>query len=329
MTSASSGPIDVLVTGSAGFIGAALVERFTAEGLTVQGVDLRAGDAPTIRMDVTDGAQVLGLFRRLQPRTVVHAAAIVDDRGAPGAFQRVNVGGTENILAAAAVCDVDRLVQVSSIAALGLDPGKEADEHSPRVFDTGSPYFDTKAASEQLVVEAHAGGRVNAVIVRPGDVYGPGSQPWVERPLQMMRQRMPVLIAGGSGHIAHTWIDNLVDGIWLAATHADAPGGIFQFTDGVDGTTCREYFSRLAEAAGLAAPRVGLPKSAAVALALASESVSGVIGRPPAFTRGAVTYVCRQASYSIATSRRVLGYSPTVSLDEGMRRLAQTLRAGA
>lgn len=317
--------VDVLVTGSAGFVGAAVVERLIEAGLDVRGVDLRAGTRPTLHLDVTDGGEVMDVFKRLRPKKVVHAAAYVDDRGPAESFQRVNVGGTQNILDAAAVTGVERLVHLSSIAALGFDPGENADETNDLVFDTGSPYFDTKAASEQLVRTAIDEGHVPATIVRPGDVYGPESQQWVERPLAMMKSRMPVLIDGGRGLIAHTWIDNLIDGVQLALDHPNALGRTFIITDGVDTTTYREYFTRLARAAGLAPPSASMPRVLAQTLARGFELYQRVTGGRPPFTRGALSYVCRRATYSIDEARRILDYRPKVSLDEGMERLAQIL----
>ncbi|MGM0575768.1 MAG: NAD-dependent epimerase/dehydratase family protein [Myxococcota bacterium] len=321
-----TGPVDVLVTGSAGFIGSALVARLREAGATVQGVDVRAGDEPTIRMDVRDGAHVLEVFERLRPRRVVHAAAIVDDRGDPGLFQAVNVAGTQNVLDAAAAGRVERFVHISSIAALGFDPGQGADETTPLDFDTGAPYFDTKAASEELARQAMVEGHVPTVVLRLGDVYGPGSEPWVERPLRMMRARVPVLVGGGRGLIAHTWVGHAVDAVVLALQARDADGGIFQVTDGVDDTTCAEFFSRLAAAAELKPPRVSIPYRLALALARGGEVVERATGVHMPLSRGAVRYLCRRATYSTRRARAVLGWAPTVDLDEGMERIGAWLR---
>ncbi|MEZ4267271.1 MAG: NAD(P)-dependent oxidoreductase [Myxococcota bacterium] len=320
------GPVDVVVTGAAGFIGEALVRRLRKEGLTVQGVDIAAGELPTVRMDVTDGAAVLEVLRRVEPRRIVHAAALVDERGDPDRFQEVNVAGTQNMLDAAASVGVERFVHISSIAALGLDPGPNAGEGTPLDPNTGSPYFDTKAASEELVRHAMAGGRLKGVIVRPGDVYGPRSKPWVERPLSLMRKKMPVLIGGGAGLIAHCWIDNLVDGIVLALNTPEIEGGIFQIHDGTDTTTYRDYFTRLAAAAGLAPPRASMPEAAASALGHAFALGGRLVGGPVPFTPSAIRYICRRSTYSIASARDRLGYVPRVGLDEGMERLGQWLR---
>ncbi len=323
------GEVDVLVTGAAGFIGGRLLTRLQSQGRSVQGVDLRAGEQPTLHMDVTDGASVLDLFERLRPRRVVHAAAVVDDRCEPELFQRVNVGGTQNLLDAAAAVGVERVLHISSIAALGLDPGKDADESTPLCHDTGVPYFDTKAASEQLVRQASIEGRVPAVIVRPGDVFGPGSESWVLRPLGMMLKRMPLLVGRGKGLMAHTWIDNLLDGLVLALDTPRIEGLVFQITDGVDTTTYRDYFQRLAAAADIDPPGMSIPTSAARGLGSLFDGVERLTGRSGPLTRGAVEYITRRATYRIDAARQVLGYAPAVGFDEAFERLTPWVRAVA
>jgi nucleoside-diphosphate-sugar epimerase len=315
----------VLVTGAAGFVGRALVKRLEALGLTVQGTDLVAGAAPTVHLDVTDGGEVFDVFERLAPRVVVHAAALVDVGAPQGRAQQVNVLGTENVLDAAAAGDVQRLVHLSSVAALGLDPGPGAGPDSPLVFDTGEPYFDTKAAAEALVRQAMDRNALPAVVVRPGDVYGPGCESWVARPLGLMRRRLPVLIGGGAGLIAHTWIDNLIDGLVLACTHADAVGRVFQVTDGVDDTTLKAYLTRLAAAAGLRAPRASLPGGLGIGIGALLERYGRATGRSVPFTRQALRYLMRRATYSVDAARDVLGYVPAVGLDEGFERIAAAL----
>ena len=198
MTS-KQGPVDVLVTGAAGFVGSALCKRLASEGQTVLGADLRLGPTASVSLDITDPVAVREVFERHRPRRVVHTAAIVDDRGAPELFYAVNVQGTDHVVRACEAMEVERLVHISSIVVLGLDSPPRCDEDTPLQAYTGAPYMDTKAVSERRVRDAWAAGRVPAVVVRPGDVYGPGSEPWVRRPVEMMRRGLPILVGGGQG----------------------------------------------------------------------------------------------------------------------------------
>jgi len=318
--------VDILVTGSAGFIGSALVRRLRARGAKAAGADIRSGPYVDLHVDLAEEKSVREVFETHRPSTVVHAAAIVDDRGDPALFERVNVEGTRHMLEAASQHGCRRFVQISSIAALGINPGNNADSKTPLVDDTGSPYFDTKARSERIARSFMDHESMDVVVVRPGDVYGPGSVPWVERPLEMMRRRQPILVGGGRGLVAHCHVENLVDGIELAIAHDDAPGGVFIIHDGSSSTTYKEYFTHLAEAAGLPAPSISMPRPVAHAVGALTSGVHRLGGPPPPFTRAAVDYLTRRSTYSIAEARRVLGYEPRISLPEGMASLAESLR---
>ena len=315
---------DVLVTGAAGFVGAALIARLGGEGRRVVGVDLR--EAPGIEhLDVTDARDVDALLSHHRPRAIVHAAAIVDDRVSREITFAVNVSGTENVLAAARRHRVARLVHVSSIAALGLDPGPDADARTPLVYDTGTPYFDTKALSERIVRDAMKREGPELVVARPGDVYGPGSEPWVNRPLDLLRRRVPSLIAGGRGRMAHAWIDDLIEGLVLCLDHPDAKGGVFTFHDG-EHSTYRTYLTELARAAGAPEPRVSVPRAVALAAARAGTRLQR-FGVTPPMTEGAVRYLTRSATYSTKESQERLGWKPRFDLRSAMHVLADRLRA--
>jgi len=320
----SSGPVDVLVTGAAGFVGEALIEQLLAGGATVIGTDLRAGRFPTVRMDITDALEVAQVMERFAPRRVVHAAAIVDDRLPLAAHQKVNVEGTRNVLEVAAAHEVERFVQVSSIAALGVSPPRGCTAESPLCFDPARPdhdgghhgaaYFRTKAHSEALVRTER---RIEWAVVRPGDVYGPRSEPWVIRPLEMMRQKLPVILGDGSGRMAPTFIDNLVDGLAAALTHPSAGGGIFTLHDGGEGVPYRTYFETLAQVGGAPKPRA-MPRRVALTAARVAVAAERFTGKAPPLTPGAVRYVTRRSSYSLEESQTVLGWSPRVPFAEAM-----------
>ena len=311
---------DVLITGAAGFIGAALIARLGSEQRQVIGVDRRAL-AGIDCLDVTDARGIDALVARHRPRVIVHAAAIVDDRAPRDVAFAVNVIGTENVLESARRHRVERFVHVSSIAALGFDPGPNADARTPLVFDTGSAYFDTKALSERMVRDAMKREGPAIVVARPGDVYGPGSEPWVRRPLELMRKRVPVLVGGGHGRMAHAWIDDLVEGLVRCVDHPDAPGRIFTFHDG-EHSTYRHYLEALAAAAGLPPPRLSLPRALALGAARAGE-LAQRFGLKPPMTVGAVRYLTRGATYSTHEATERLGWAPRFGLSDAMAALRE------
>ena len=109
---------------------------------------------------------------------VAHTAAVVNDYGSMAEFVRVNVGGTRAVLDAAV--DAQRVLVLSSVAIWGYEFETDVSEDDPP-RPCGNPYIDTKGQQEVLAL------RRGATVVRPGDVYGPRSEPWILRPLRTMK----------------------------------------------------------------------------------------------------------------------------------------------
>src|SRR5205085_3366219 len=120
-------------------------------------------------------------------------------------FIRVNVEGTANVLDAAEAAGNARVVQVSSVVVFGYADTSHQDESAFR-RNMGVPYIDTKSASDRIAA------RRGAVIVRPGDVYGPGSLSWVVRPVELMRSRRFAVPGKGDGTMLPIYVDDLVAG---------------------------------------------------------------------------------------------------------------------
>jgi nucleoside-diphosphate-sugar epimerase len=314
--------VRVFITGALGFIGRALSDAYRAEGAEVRGVDVRADEGRGVMAgdvgrpgDWQRHAAACELF--------VHTAARVTFAPGPAGFWRVNVAGTRRALDAAVAGGAARFVHFSSVTVFGLDYPDGADETFP-VRPTGVPYVDMKVAAEQVVLQAHAAGEAPCTIVRPGDVYGPGSRPWTALAVEQLRGRRMALPAFGRGEISPVFVDNLVDGVKRAAVTDAGVGHVFTLTDGRAVPT-REFFGHYARMLG----RRGVPAAPTALVAALAGAVSAterMRGREPEVTPAAVGYLARRGTYSIAKARRVLGYEPAVDLDEGMRRTEAWLR---
>jgi nucleoside-diphosphate-sugar epimerase len=230
----------VAVTGAAGFIGRAVRRRLEAEGVgSIVGLDLAGGDG-VVACDVTEPAALAAALEGVTH--VVHAAARVSDWGPMEEFVRVNVRGTRNVLDAAEAAGAERVLHVSSVAVWGYDFRADLDEDAPPRA-TGVPYIDTKAASELL---ARARG---ATIVRPGDVYGPGSIPWAVRPLEALKSGMLRLPGKAEGILTPVYVDDLADGIVRALLRPEGAGQAFTLWDGAP-VTAAEFFAHYARMLG-------------------------------------------------------------------------------
>jgi nucleoside-diphosphate-sugar epimerase len=314
--------VKVFITGASGFIGRALYERYTADGHEVSGCDL----VPDASRAVVEGdVAAAGPWQDAAAGAdlVIHTAACVSLRMERAEeLWQANVLGTANAVAAAERAGAGRFVHFSSVTVFGMDFPDGVDERYP-VHNTYVPYPDTKIASEQVVLQAHLDDRVPCTIVRPGDVYGPRSRVWAVLPAELIRSRRFMLPGGGRGIHSPVYIDNLVDGVVLAAASADAAGQVFTLSDGV-GVPNREFFAPYASLVGRRL--ITVPTSVALGAAAVIQQLARLAPGDNDINPGSVRYLLRRGTYSNAKARAVLGWQPAVSVEEGLRRTVAWLR---
>lgn len=301
----------VVVTGSAGFIGSALVGRLRAAGHEATGLDLVGQD---ICADISRPGSWQTRLRGCD--VVVHAAALVGMPSDTSRFWQVNTLGTRHVMDAALSGGCRRFVLLSSVTVFGNDfPDAVTEDYPTR--PTGVPYADTKISAEHLCLDAHIRSDVESVIVRPGDVYGPGSRPWTVLPVQMIKSRRVAVPT--SGMHSPVYVSDVVDGLVAAATQPSAAGQIITLSGGVAVPT-GDYFDRYAHMLGRrSVPR--LPRRVMLAAAGAQAGAARRFGRTIELSPDAVRYLAdRRGTYSIGKAQTLLGWRPLVDLDEGMRR---------
>ena len=312
-----------LITGASGFIGRRLSDRLREDGATVRGVDI----ATDIKREVVAGD--IGESGPWQEaaggcEVMIHAAAAVTNAASDEVGWRTNGLGTRNELDSAVAAGCRRFVHLSSVRAFGdRDFPDGVDERYP-VRPDGNAYVDTKIASEQVVLQAHAAGEIECTVLRPGDVYGPGSRPWTVLPVEAIRSNRFVLPAMGRGVFSPLFVDNLIDAIRSAADAPEAAGEVITVTDGA-GVSCREFFGHYSRMLGKGEPRA-LPTAAAIGLVALPEAAAWIGGTGTEASRATMRYLARPGTYSIAKAERLLGFEPAIGLDEGMRRTEVWLR---
>jgi nucleoside-diphosphate-sugar epimerase len=253
----------------------------------------------------------------------ISLCCLVRESGDRNEFFQTNVKGTENILKASNESAVKKFVHLSSVAVYGLNPPDGADETTP-YQPCGNLYCDTKIASEKAVWAAQQEAGLPVVVIRPTNVYGPYSNPWTVRPINLLNSGQMVLINGGAGFCNYVYIDNLID-VTLAVTKRDqSTGQVYLITDG-NAVMWEEFFGCYGQMAGK--PRMrSVPEWVGKAIALSMEISSKLTGRPPKITREAVRFLTRRARFNIEKARCELGYRPRFSLEEGMKLTEQWLR---
>ena len=307
---AAGPPGRAVVTGGAGFIGRSFVRRLRADGWDVTGVDVRPAPS-VVTGDITRPGEWTDLLEGAD--LLVHTAALLGDTGDERAHWDVNVGGTRTVMAAAHAAGVGRAVHVSSAVVAGNAFPDGIDEAWP-VHMTGHPYTDSKVASEHMALTWAARG-LPLTVVRPIHVYGPHSAQWTVRIVQLIARNLFVLVDGGEGLMTPTYIDDLVEGTLAAATHPAGRGEVFHITGG-EAVSAATFFGHYATMLDRSLP--SLPRAAAEAITAGAEKVMRPLGLQPPFSNRSREFISQPGTYSVAKAERLLGWTPTVSLEEGM-----------
>jgi nucleoside-diphosphate-sugar epimerase len=316
------------VTGGSGFIGGALIERLRAEGWDVRALARSERAAQAVRERGAEGVsgdlEDPGALRAGAEGCEVafHAAAKVEDWGDPDEFERLNVRGTENVIAACRAADARRLVHVGTEAALMAgQPLVNVNEDDPLRPDSPALYSSSKAKAEQRVRSANRDG-LETVVVRPRFVWGRGDTTLLPALVRLVRSGRFRWVGGGGHLTATTHVDNTVEGLWLGATKAP-PGGVYFVTDG-DPVVFREFVTHMLRTQGVEPPDKSVPPGLAAVAALAAERVWRVLRRPgaPPLTRFAVWVSSQECTIDITRAERELGYRPVKTREEGLAELA-------
>ena len=316
------------VTGGSGFIGGALIRRLVADRWDVHA--LVRSEASAQKVTALGAHAIAGDLADLPSMAVgaqycevaFHCAAHLGDWGTREEFERGNVQGTRNALAAARQAGLRRFVHVGTEAALlAGQPLVEVDERAPLRFDSPALYSSTKARAEEAVIEANHNG-LETVVVRPRFVWGRGDTSLLPEIVELVRSGRFRWVGGGRHLTATTHIDNTVEGLWLGATKAP-PGGVYFVTDG-EPVVFREFLTKMLGTQGVEIPNKSVPPGVARVVAAASERIWRLLKRPgsPPLTRFAVWVSSQECTIDIGRAERELDYRPVKSREEGLAELA-------
>jgi len=302
-----------IVTGGCGFIGSHLARRLVSNNEDVKIIDdLSKGDISRIKdvinsieffkVDIRNYTEIKSIFKDVD--TVFHLAAQVSVFNSiedPSYDASVNVLGTLNVLKAAYENNVKRFVYVSSAAIYGNPVKLPIDEDHPK--NPLSPYGLSKYTGERYSMLFNALYELPVTAIRPFNVYGPGQNPddeyagvitkFVSR---ILKNQSPI-VYGGSQTRDFVYVSDVVDGILLAAKVKDAVGNSFNIASGTE-VTIEELAKIMIKISG---------KKLAIEYA------------PP--RKGDI----KQSVANITKAKQILGYSPKVSLEDGLREVFKYL----
>jgi nucleoside-diphosphate-sugar epimerase len=327
-----------LVTGGGGFLGQAVVRGLRRRDAQVRSFSRQAHaglDALGVeqcRGDLADAAAVDAAVAGCD--VVFHVAAKPGIWGEYEAYHRVNVTGTQNVIAACRRHGVRKLVYTSSPSVVfdGRDM-EGADESVPYSVNYAARYAahypKTKAMAEQLVRAANDA-QLATVSLRPHLIWGPGDNHLLPRLVARARAGQLARIGARVNLIDTVYVDNAAEAHLLAAERlapgSPAAGKVYFISQG-EPVPMWEMVNRLLEAAGAPPVTRSVPVWLALALAWGFETAHRATRNPrePRLTRFVVHEMSTAHWFDISAARRDLGYAPAVSIAAGLEILKKEL----
>jgi nucleoside-diphosphate-sugar epimerase len=336
----------VLLTGAAGWLGTGLLHAMAAglsdhpdlaasqPGLKIRAMVMPGQTLPEpppaqggvsielIEGDVRNPADCRKLTDRAEGAVLIHTASVIHPQRACD-FYEINAQGAKNLLDAAAGAKVRRFVHVSSNSPLGLNP------HPDHLFDEQSPYHPymgygkSKMMQEVEIRRRETAGELETVIIRAPWFYGPYQPPRQTLFFKMIRDGKAPIVGSGNNLRSMAYIDNLCQGILLAATRPDARGQIFWIADErpYSMNEIIDTVEKLLESEfniPCKHKRRRLPNLAS-GVAVLMDRMLQSIGK-----YSQMIHVLGEMNKTIACTvekaKQQLGYRPAVALQEGMRR---------
>ena len=307
----------ILVTGANGFVGSDLCHRLLQTSTHHLFAALRRPQprfpSVLIPLPITDLSDLIPHLHQID--VIVHLAARVhqmqDTATDPlDAFRAVNTAATANLAQAAAQVGVKRFIYLSSIKVNGeytpIDQPFTAQD-SPNPQD---PYGISKAEAEvQLRHIAQTTG-MEVVIIRPPLVYGPGVRANFLSLMRWLDKGLPLPLGAIHNRRSLVALPNLVDLITTCLTHPAAANQTFLVSDNEDLSTT-DLLRRLAKALDKPARLIPVPMPII-------QSTAQIIGKPALAQR-----LCGSLQVDISKTQTLLGWTPPVSVDQGLRMTAR------
>ena len=302
----------VLITGATGFLGHYLVRRFHREGAQVIAAGRKAtskehsfpNGVHAIDLDITIPHTLPAASKNAE--IIIHAAAKVSDWGKEQEFMENIRDGTGNILNSLNREKLKQFIYISSVAVYG-DHQKGVLTENLRADTFSWPYAAAKAAAEEIAMDFYRNHNIPLTIIRPSNIYGPGSTHWTDRPAEIIRKGL-MNLPKGFGKSNTVFVENVVEGIVCACNNPAAIGETFNISDDFL-VNWDEFFLNYASVFGkqnITVFPVWLMKSIAVFM----EFTSRLTGKPPLITRKAIDFLRFQGTYSIEKAQRHLDYHP-------------------
>ncbi len=325
----------ILVTGGGGFLGKAITKRLLERGDNVR--SFSRGDYPKLRAlgvdvqrgDLADKKAVMMAVAGCD--AVFHVAAKPGIWGKYSEYHATNVTGTENVIEACLKTGVSKLIYTSSPSVVFGGAGMEGvNESTPYPKSHPTHYLTTKAKAESMVLSSNSK-NLATIALRPHLIWGPGDPNFLPRLIE--RRKSGRLAKLGKQHhlVDCIYIDNAADAHIAAADrlHPNSPiSGKAYFISQGDPIDIGDLMDRILSAAGLDPIDRIVPQKLAYWAGWLLELIYGTLrlkGEPP-MTRFLAKQLSTAHWFDISAARKELGYTPAVSITEGLKRLSESLK---
>jgi len=315
-----------VVTGATGFLGSALVTELVKRQ---QPVRILVRDEKKARqqfggaVSISPGeiANTVQVQRAVDGATTIyHLAGRLYHPSIPAElYHQTHVEGTRILLRACQEqTQLQRIVHVSTTGVYGVTGEMPAAEDAP--FAPTNPYEATKLEGEQLALKAYQEHGLPVTVVRPGLVYGPGDLHLLSF-FESIKKGLFRVIDGGKAFLHPVYIDDLVAALLLCAERPQAPGRSYNIA-GERPVTVRELAIAIAHALGKEPPVGSIPLWLANLASDIFAFTPGIKGEQAPLTRSRVKFLTHSRIYDMSRARSELGYTPKVTLEEGMEMTA-------
>lgn len=317
--------MDILVTGANGLLGRQVVTMLQERGDAVRALVLPSEDAgwlehrgvSVFRGDLRSRESLVEPMRGVDG--LLNLAGMMGLWSSMQDYYDVNVTGVETIAREAMKAGVRRMVHISSWRVYGNAVGVPCREDMP-FKPLSEPYSITKVQGEQVLQRLIKHEGLPVSIIRPGTFFGPGDRLHFGQLADRLRSRASLVIGSGENAVPFVYVSDVALGVVLALDNERAIGEAYNITTD-EVMTQAELIQAVADEVGAQFPKLHVPYAVMYAAALAAERIAQLPGYPghPLVTRMGVTVFGADNRHSIDKARRQLGFSPQVTLREGVR----------
>jgi dihydroflavonol-4-reductase len=319
----------IVITGGTGFIGSRLAIKSLEQGHSVEllGQVNNAAELENQEMlkdrginvtlgSVTEREKLFGLVQGCD--IVFHLAAAQHEANVPDQhFWDVNVEGTRNVLEVSVEAKIKRFVHGSTIGVYGSAMEGEIDEDSPLKPD--NIYGVTKREGERLALSF--ADKIPISIVRISETYGPGDRRLLKL-FKAIKKNVFFMIGKGDNKHQLIYVDDLIEGMYLAATAEQAVGEIFVLA-GKEVLSTQEMVDSIAKELGTSIRRFHAPLGPFLITATIMEKTLRPLGIQPPLHRRRLDFFRKSFFFSQDKALKILGFQPKTGFAEGVAETAR------